>query len=83
MSSQYATGYYNPGYYAPPPAAVQPQVQKESFTKKYLSWLTPGLALYLILAFFICVAAVLTVGLEFSSVPHACAQWSFDCTNQG
>ena len=62
------------------PAATVSKTPKESWRKKYFSWCTPAIIIWFVLAFLICIAAYFTVGCEFSSVPHACATWSFNCT---
>ena len=81
MSTQYGYAYpqAQQSYYAAPQEVKPP---KKSIREKYFSWMTPAIAIWFLCAFIICIAAFFTVGCEFSSVPHACAQWSYDCTVQ-
>lgn len=75
-----------PSQYRPPPQPYYPQPpspppkKEESFTQRYFYWLTPAIGIYLFLIFVVMIMSWVTVGSQFSSVPKACATWSFDCT---
>lgn len=69
---QPAYQYQQPGQPSKPP--------EKSFKEKYLYWMDPAIVFYIFIMFVFIIAAIVTVGIEISSVPHASAQWSYNST---